>query len=57
MNLESGQPVTTSETPDYSVPWRFMDNWIGVALLVIVSSYDTSAGRSERSGAERGLAC
>jgi membrane protease YdiL (CAAX protease family) len=33
---ETEQPVTTSETPNYSVPWKFMDNWIGVALLVFI---------------------
>jgi membrane protease YdiL (CAAX protease family) len=36
MNLESSQPVPTSEMPDYSVPWRFIDNWIGVVLLALI---------------------
>ena len=25
-----------SVTPNYSVPWKFIDNWIGVALLAII---------------------
>jgi uncharacterized protein len=36
MNSETQQPVTTSWTPDYSVPWKFIDNWIGVALLALI---------------------
>jgi uncharacterized protein len=36
MNIESQQPVSVADTPDYSVPWKFMDNWIGVILLIIV---------------------
>jgi uncharacterized protein len=39
MNSEIGteQPVTLPfETPNYSVPWRFIDNWIGVALLAVI---------------------
>ena len=33
MNFENQQPVTTSNAPDYAVPWKFIDNWIGVGLL------------------------
>jgi membrane protease YdiL (CAAX protease family) len=36
MNSEPQQSVTTYETPDYSVPWKFMDNWIGVVLLALI---------------------
>ena len=38
MNSESQsvQPVSTPTTPEYSVPWKFMDNWIAVALLAII---------------------
>src|SRR5687768_6438901 len=34
MNFESQQPVTT----DISVPWKFIDNWVGVALLAIIDA-------------------
>jgi len=36
MNSEIEQPVTISELPGYSVPWKFLDNWIGVALLALI---------------------
>jgi membrane protease YdiL (CAAX protease family) len=36
MNVESQQPVSAPETPGYSVPWKFIDNWIGVVLLIAV---------------------
>lgn len=36
MNFEAHPPVSTMETPDYSVPWKFGDNWIGVALLALI---------------------
>ena len=36
MNSEIPQPVLTPETPIYSVPWKFIDNWIGVALLALI---------------------
>jgi len=36
MDIEIQQPVTTPETPQYSVPWKFMDNWIGVVLLALI---------------------
>src|ERR1044071_2006957 len=36
MNVESQPPVVAPETPSYSVPWKFMDNWIGVLLLILV---------------------
>jgi membrane protease YdiL (CAAX protease family) len=36
MSSETQLPVSTSETPDYSVPWKFIDNWIGVALLAMI---------------------
>lgn len=38
MNSEtsSEQPVSTQAAPDYSVPWKFIDNWIGVVLLAMI---------------------
>ena len=36
MNFEAQQPVSTSAVSDYSVPWKFIDNWIGVVLLAII---------------------
>jgi len=38
MNLdtETEQPVPTPDPPTYSVPWKFIDNWIGVALLALI---------------------
>jgi len=38
MNSETGiePPVTTFETPNYSVPWKFIDNWTGVGLLAVI---------------------
>lgn len=40
MNSEtqSEQPLPAPEAPSYSVPWKFIDNWIGVGLLVIVEA-------------------
>lgn len=32
MNFETERSVNS----DYSVPWKFIDNWIGVALLAII---------------------
>ncbi|HEY3474341.1 MAG TPA: type II CAAX endopeptidase family protein [Anaerolineales bacterium] len=36
MSFEIPQPVRGPEAPDYSVPWKFMDNWIAVALLAVI---------------------
>ena len=36
MNSETQQPLTPPATPEYSVPWKFIDNWIGVALLALI---------------------
>lgn len=36
MNVETQQPVSTLRVSDYSVPWKFIDNWIGVALLAVI---------------------
>ena len=38
MNSETGteQTVPSAEVPAYSVPWKFIDNWIGVALLAVI---------------------
>lgn len=36
MNVEVQESVSVPEAPNYSVPWKFIDNWIGVALLVII---------------------
>lgn len=35
MNLEIQEPIPTPAS-SYSVPWRFIDNWIGVALLALI---------------------
>ena len=36
MNVETQESFPASETPSYSVPWKLMDNWIGVALLILI---------------------
>jgi len=36
MNVETPEPVPAPELPSYSVPWKFIDNWIGVILLVLI---------------------
>ena len=38
MNLENRQPVVPAEPPatSYSVPWKWIDNWIAVALLAVI---------------------
>jgi len=36
MSFETPQPGSTSGELNYSVPWKFIDNWIGVALLAII---------------------
>jgi membrane protease YdiL (CAAX protease family) len=36
MNSEIQQPISVPETPNYSVPWKFIDNWIGVVLLALI---------------------
>ena len=36
MNLENQSQTPTPEAPDYSVPWRPMDNWLGVLLLALI---------------------
>lgn len=33
---ETEQPVPTPDVPSYSVPWKFIDNWIGVGLLALI---------------------
>jgi len=33
---ETEQPVPTPGVPSYSVPWKFVDNWIGVGLLALI---------------------
>jgi membrane protease YdiL (CAAX protease family) len=33
---ETEQSVPVPETPNYSVPWKFIDNWIGVVLLALI---------------------
>lgn len=34
--MEHQQPPTTPESPVYSVPWRPIDNWIGLLLLALI---------------------
>jgi membrane protease YdiL (CAAX protease family) len=38
VNSETGteQPVPGSGIPGYSVPWKYIDNWIGVGLLIVI---------------------
>ena len=36
LDAETEQPVPESEEPNYSVPWKFIDNWIGVILLALI---------------------
>src|ERR1044071_5056614 len=36
MNSEIQSPVPTADVTPYSVPWKFMDNWIGVVLLAVI---------------------
>lgn len=36
MNLNMQQSIPTPNAPTYSVPWKFIDNWIGVILLAII---------------------
>ena len=36
MNSEIQEPVFTPETKKYSVKWKYMDNWIGVVLLIVI---------------------
>src|SRR4030095_1191284 len=36
MNSEIQEPLPAVERFNYSVPWKFIDNWIGVILLVII---------------------
>jgi len=36
MNSEFQSSDSASQGRDYSVPWRFSDNWIGVALLAVI---------------------
>ena len=37
MNSEFQQPVPETQPEDYTVPWKPMDNWIGIALLVLIN--------------------
>ena len=36
MSAEIQEPLPASAAPSYSVPWKFIDNWIGVILLVLI---------------------
>jgi len=31
------QPINTTPEPEYAVPWKPIDNWIGIILLVLVN--------------------
>jgi len=33
---ETEQPVPSPAAREYSVPWKFIDNWIGVGLLALI---------------------
>jgi hypothetical protein len=37
MNVEDQQVVPPLEVPGYSVPWKFMDNWIAVGMLAVIN--------------------
>jgi membrane protease YdiL (CAAX protease family) len=36
MSKEILDPVSGPEKPNYSVPWKYIDNWIGVVLLILI---------------------
>ena len=36
MNLEDQTQIPPTQTGNYSVPWKPIDNWIGVLLLVLI---------------------
>lgn len=36
MSLNVREPIAPAAAPDMSVPWKFIDNWIGVALLAVI---------------------
>lgn len=36
MNSELQAPISETTKPSYIVPWKYIDNWIGVALLGIL---------------------
>ena len=36
MNLEIQAPLPAAAEPHYSVPWKYIDNWIAIALLAIL---------------------
>lgn len=38
MNLDP-QPPISPPAPDTPVPWKFIDNWIGVALLAVIDVF------------------
>ena len=38
MNPEAQERVPAPEAPRYSVPWKFIDNWVGVVLLIIIDA-------------------
>ncbi len=38
MNSEIQQVVPAPEAPRYSVPWKFIDNWIVVVLLALIQA-------------------
>lgn len=36
MNLNMQESIPIPDAPTYSVPWKFIDNWIGVTLLALI---------------------
>lgn len=38
LEIETAQPVPPPGPERYSVPWKFIDNWIGVILLAIIDA-------------------
>lgn len=36
MNWENGQSLPSTPPVNYSVPWKSIDNWIGILLLILI---------------------
>lgn len=36
MNWENGLNLPPAEPVNYTVPWKSIDNWIGIILLVLI---------------------
>jgi membrane protease YdiL (CAAX protease family) len=49
MEQENNQPVILPEAPVYSVPWKPIDNWIGVGLLALIQGVIAVIMRNARA--------